>query len=91
MQLKADSFILLSHKIENTIMPMLRLQKGFKHGITTVVSERSTATEDTFWNTKEAAEEYESSAYLEVKEILSNVISDKPITSIFESSDSAFN
>ncbi len=47
MQLQADSFILLSQKVKNTIMPLLRLQEGFRDGVTTIAPERSVATEDT--------------------------------------------
>ena len=88
MQLKAESFILLSRKIENTIMPLLRLQTGFQDGVTSVAPERSTATEDTHWDTREAAEAYHSTGYLEVMKTLSEVIINAPVTSIFEVFDS---
>jgi hypothetical protein len=90
MQLKADSFSLLSRKIENSIMPLLRLQKGFRYGLTSVAPERSAATEDTHWDTKEDAETYHRTAYLDVMETLSEVVCAPPITSIFEVSNSAF-
>jgi hypothetical protein len=89
MQLKADSFILLSRKIETTIMPLLRLQKGFNAGLTTIAPERSTAVEDTYWNTKEDAESYQLKGYLEVMKTLSEVVVTAPVTSIFEDLDSA--
>ena len=89
MRLKADSYILLSRKIENTIMPLLRLQKGFHHGITSVAPERSTATGDTHWDTKEDAEAYHLTGYLEVVKTLSEVVSAAPTTSIFEVSAAA--
>lgn len=84
MQLRADSFILLSQKIDNTIMPLLRLQKGFNNGVTSVMPERSSATEDTFWNTKEDAEEYQRSGYLKVLETLAEVVSATPSSVISE-------
>jgi hypothetical protein len=90
MQLKADSFILLSGKIENTIMPLLRLQKGFHDEITLVTPEDSSATEDTHWNTKEDAFAYDRTGYWEVMKTLSDVITEAPITSIFEVPESAF-
>jgi hypothetical protein len=85
MQLQDDSFILLSRKIKDTIMPLLRLQKGFRDGVTSIVPERSTATEDTRWNTREDAEAYQQKGYLEVSKALSEVVIAEPITSIFES------
>lgn len=39
MQLKDNSFILLSRKIEDTIMPFLRVQKGYRNGVTSVISD----------------------------------------------------
>jgi hypothetical protein len=90
MQLKADSFILLSRKIENTIMPLLRLQKGFQSGTTSVAPERSIATEDTHWNTKEDAFAYDRTGYWEVMKSLTDVVSAPPVTSIFEVAESSF-
>jgi hypothetical protein len=89
MQLKDNSFILLSRKIEDTIMPFLRAQKGFRNGVTSVAPERSSATEDTHWNTKEDADAYDRTGYLEVVKTLLEVVSAPPTTSIFEGADPA--
>lgn len=72
-------------------MPLLRLQKGFRDGVTSVAPERSTATGDTHWNTKEDAEAYHLAGYLEVMKILSEVVITAPSASIFEDRDFAFN
>ena len=84
MQLKADSFILLSRKIEDTIMPFLRVQKGFCKAVTNVAPERSLAIEETHWNTKQEAEDYHRAGYLEVMKALSEVIIAEPTATIFE-------
>lgn len=89
MQLKDNTFILLSRKIEDTIMPFLRAQKGFRNGVTSVAPERSTATEDTHWNTKEDADAYDRVGYLEVMKSLLEIVSAPPTTSIFEGADPA--
>jgi len=89
MQLKNDSFILLSRKIEETIMPFLHNQKGFRSGVTSVAPERGTATEDTHWNTKEDADAYERTGYLEVMKSLLEVVIAPPVTSIFEAAEPA--
>ncbi len=89
MQLKKDSFTLLSRRIEDTIMPFLRDQKGFRHGVTSVIPERSLATEDTHWNTKEDADAYDRTGYREVMKSLLDVVSAPPVTSIFEGADPA--
>jgi hypothetical protein len=90
IQLKANSFILLSRKIENTIMPFLRTQKGFLNGVISIAPERSTATEDTHWNTKEDAYAYDRDGYREVMKNLSDVVSAPPVASIFEGSNPTF-
>jgi hypothetical protein len=89
MQLKTDSFILLSHKIENTIMPLLRRQKGFQNGLTSVAPERSTATQDTQWDTRENARAYQLDGYLKVMKSLTGVVSEQSVSSIFEVAESA--
>lgn len=89
MQLLADSFISLSREIENTVMPFLRLQKGFCDGVTTVAPERSTAIGETRWNTREDAEAYQRTGYLEVIKTLSGLVVENPVTSIFESPEVA--
>jgi hypothetical protein len=91
MQLKANSFILLSRKIENSIMPFLRIQRGFCDGVTSIIPDSSTATEDTYWNTEEDAEEYQQTGYLEVTKRLSEILIAEPITSIFEDSKTSLN
>ena len=82
MQLRADTFTLLSRKIENTIMPLLRQQKGFCDGITFVAPERSTATGDTFWNTEADAEAYQKNGFQKVLETISEVLTETPTVSI---------
>jgi hypothetical protein len=85
IELIPDSFTELSRKIQNDIMPMLRLQKGFCDGLTFISPERGTATEDTRWQTKADAENYERNAYPQVLKTLSSVAKNKPTTAIFES------
>ena len=84
IQLKPDSFISLSRKIEDEIMPALRLEKGFCSGVTSIDTSWSTAIEDTHWKTKEDAKAYELNGYLRIKGIISEVSVSDPVTSIFE-------
>jgi hypothetical protein len=84
IELNPDSFTEFSRKIQTEIMPALRLQKGFCDGLTTIAPERASAIEDTRWETKEDAEEYQRTGYPEILKILSSVAKTTPTTSIFE-------
>jgi hypothetical protein len=91
IQLKPNSFIELSQQIHDKIMPALRLQKGFCDGVTAIDTIWLTAIEDTRWETREDAENYERTGYLETLKTLSALMNDKPATSIFQVSDSGIN
>ncbi len=84
IQLKPDSFISLSRKIERDIMPALRLLKDFCSGVTSIDTSWSTAIEETHWKTKEAAEAYELAGFPEIEKMISEIIIAKSVTSIFE-------
>jgi hypothetical protein len=90
IQLKPDSFIELSRKIQQEIMPALRLQKGFCRGVTSIDTQWLTATEETFWKTKEDAENYHLTGYPAIRKIISGIIAAEPVASIYENPDSAF-
>jgi len=91
IQLKPNSFIELSQKIQNKIMPALRLQKGFCHGVTSIDTIWLTAIEETHWETIEDAEIYQRTGYPETLKMLYGLIDSEPVTSIFEVSSSKFN
>jgi hypothetical protein len=84
MNLKDDSHRQLSDKISKSIMPFLREQKGFIDGVTLLAPERSTAIEDTHWETREDAEAYQLTSYLKVAGMLSEFVRGTPKDSIFE-------
>jgi hypothetical protein len=91
IRLKLNSFVELSQKIQNKIMPALRLQKGFCNGVTSIDTIGLTAIEETHWETKEDAEIYQRTGYPETLKMLYGLIDSEPVTSIFEISDSGFN
>lgn len=91
IQLKPNSFIALSQKIQIEIMPALRLQKGFCSGVTSIDTIWLTAIKETRWETKEDAETYQRTGYPQTLEMLLEVIEAEPVTSIYEASDSGFN
>lgn len=84
MNLQDDSHRQLSSKIDKSIMPLLRQQKGFINGVTLIAAEPSLAIEDTHWETKEDAVAYQQTGYLKVLDILSEFVRGTPKDSIFE-------
>lgn len=84
IELNPNSFTELSRKIQSEIMPLLRLQKGFCDGLTTVAPERATATGDSRWETKADAEEYQRNGFPKILKILSSVAKTPPTATIFE-------
>jgi hypothetical protein len=90
IQLKPNSFIELSQKITDDIMPALRRQGGFCYGVTSIDTIWLTAIEDTLWETREQAETYQQTGYPETLKTLSGVLDAEPVTAIFEVSDAGF-
>jgi len=86
IQLKPNSFIELSQKIQNRIMPALRLQQGFCSGLTSIDTVWLTAIEETSRDTKKDAEIYRRDDYPETLKILYGLTeSEKDIVRIEES------
>jgi hypothetical protein len=63
MHLKADSQAKFTQKLEKVIIPLLRLQQGFKDEIALVVSGRRKAVAISLWDKKENTEAYNSAKY----------------------------
>jgi hypothetical protein len=83
IELKPDSLTEFSRIIKSEIMPLVRRQKGFRNG-STFIAPNWTATEDTRWETREDAEEYQRTGYQKVLKALSGLSLHLPTASIFE-------
>lgn len=90
MKLKGDSATELRLINEREIIPILRKQKGFRDVTILISPERQEAVVNTFWDTQEEAEEYNSTVYTEVLKTLANVIEGTPIVATFEFANSTF-
>jgi len=88
MKLKANSAEEFSRLIDNEILPLLRKQKGFRDEITFIATERSEAVGNSFWDTKEDAQAYNSSGYPEILKALSKVLEGTPTVETFEVANS---
>ena len=84
MKLKANSGAEFNRIIENEVLPLLRKEKGFRDEITFIATERSEAVGNSFWDTKEDAQAYNSSGYPEILKALSKVLEGTPTVETFE-------
>ena len=84
MKLKANSAAEFNLIIENEVLPLLRKQKGFRDEITFIAPERSEAVGNSFWDTKEDAQAYNSTSYPEILKALSKVVEGTPTVETFE-------
>ena len=90
MYLKEDSQAKFTQKIEKVIIPLLRLQQGFKDEIAFVVSGGRKAVAISLWDKKENAEAYNSTKYPEVLKAMGELIEGTPVVETFEVSNSTW-
>jgi heme-degrading monooxygenase HmoA len=90
MNLKADSQVKFTQKLEKVIIPLLRLQKGFRDEITLLTSGGRKAVAISLWDSKENADNYNSTKYPEVIKDMTDVIEGTPKLETFEVSNSTW-
>ena len=90
MTLKPNTATEFTDVVESNILPLLRKQKGFRDEITFIALDRSEAIAISFWDTKEAADAYNESAYPEVLKALSNLVEGTPRVGTAEVATSTF-
>jgi hypothetical protein len=90
MHLKADSQSKFTQKLEKVIIPLLRLQQGFKDEIALVVSGGRKAVAISLWDNKENAETYNRVKYQEVLKDMADVIEGTPQVETYEVSNSTW-
>ena len=90
LNLKPNSTIEFTQKLEKEIIPMLQKQKGFKDEITFVVPGKTEAFGISLWDSKESAEAYNVGGYAQVTKILANLVEGTPRVDTYEVSNSTF-
>src|SRR5215216_4492164 len=90
MQLKPNSAAEFSSTVEETVLPMMRQQNGFRDEITFISVDDSEAIANSFWETKEDADAYELAGYPQVLKALSNVVEGTPRVGTAVVSNSTF-
>jgi len=90
LNLKPNSAMEFTQRLEKQVIPMLQKQKGFKDEITFVVPGKTEAFGVSLWDSKESAEAYNVGNYKEVTKILANLVEGTPRVDTYEVSNSTF-
>lgn len=88
MNLKPNSTVGFTQKLETQVIPLLRKQKGFRDEITFVNPTGKDAVAVSLWDSKESAEAYGRGSYTEVNELLADVVDGTPQLRTFEIANS---
>jgi hypothetical protein len=90
MELKPNSSLELTQKLEKEIIPMLRKQKGFQDEITFVATGGAKAFGISLWDKSESADTYNRETYPEVVKLLAKFVEGTPRIDTYEVSNSTF-
>lgn len=83
-RLKPETVSRLPRLIEYEILPILRIQRGFRDLVTLVNHEKSQAIGISIWNNKADAEAYNQTGYSQVLKSLSPVVDGSPAVETLE-------
>jgi heme-degrading monooxygenase HmoA len=89
-RLKPNSLREFANLMEHEILPWLRKQEGFLDLITLAVPASREVAIISFWDHKESAQAYNSSAYPEVLKILARLLDGTPYVKTFDVVSSTF-
>jgi hypothetical protein len=90
LNLKANSAVEFTRRVETQVLPLLRKQNGFKDEITFVGPGGTKAFAISLWDRAESAETYNRASYAEVAKILAGLIEGTPQVETYEVSNSTF-
>ncbi|TMQ54629.1 MAG: hypothetical protein E6K77_08640 [Candidatus Eisenbacteria bacterium] len=90
MELKPNSSLELTQKLEKEVIPMLRKQKGFQDEITFVATGGAKAFGISLWDKSESADTYNRETYPEVVKLLAKFVEGTPRIDTYEVSNSTF-
>jgi hypothetical protein len=90
MNLKPNSVVELTQRLEKQIIPLLRKQTGFQDEISFVGPGRTQAFGISLWDNKQNAETYNRVTYPEVTKILAGLVEGTPQVETYEVTNSTF-
>ena len=84
MNLKPNSTVEFTQRLEKDVIPMLRKQSGFRDEITFVAPGGTEAFGLSLWDNKQSADTYNVGHYAEVTKILAKVVDGTPRVETYE-------
>jgi heme-degrading monooxygenase HmoA len=90
VRLKPNSAQQFSQTIERKVLPILRSQRGFRDEVTLIAPGGQEAMGMSFWDTREQAEAYNDSKYVEVQKELNPLIEGPPKVQTYDVANSTF-
>ena len=88
--LKPGKFDLATRKFEEKIIPMLKLQKGFRDEVSFFDKEKNESVAISFWDAEADLRKYEKYAYPEMVKLLSDTFEGTPEVRRFEVANATF-
>ncbi len=88
MHLKPNSVAEFTEKLEKSVIPTLRKQKGFQDAMTFIAPSGTEAFAISLWDRAESADAYNRASFAEVTKTLSTVIDGPPQVEIFNVANS---
>jgi hypothetical protein len=90
LHLKPNSVLEFTKRLEKSVLPLLRKQKGFQDEITFVGQGGAEAFGISLWNRAEDAEAYNRGTYPEVTKTLASVVEGAPQVETYDVANSTF-
>jgi heme-degrading monooxygenase HmoA len=90
MDLKPNTRVEFTEKLETDIIPLLRKQKGFQDEISFISPAGKEAFAVSLWDSKESADAYNSGQYADVTKLLSKLVDGTPRVRTYEVANSTF-
>ncbi|MBZ5698683.1 MAG: hypothetical protein LAN18_09070 [Acidobacteriia bacterium] len=90
MHLKPNSVAQFTEKEEKEVLPVIRLQKGFRDLISFVSPSGTEAFAITLWDGPESAEAYNRETYPRMVKLLGNVIEGTPVVDTYNVCNSTY-
>jgi len=90
MHLKPNSAAEFTQRLEKSVIPLLRKQKGFQDEITFLTTGGKDAFAISLWDRTEDAEAYSRGTYPEVTKLLATVVEGTPQVETYEVATSTF-
>jgi heme-degrading monooxygenase HmoA len=84
MKLKPNHIADLTKTIDEKVLPLLRKQEGFKDAVFFANNGGAEAISISLWDRKESAESYNTKAYPQVLQSLTNMLDGNPQVKTFE-------